>query len=135
MKIEARAELVINGEAVTYRQLEVLESVKRTGSMASAARDMGISVPVVHRYISNIEAAAGEPVTLSTPMGTDLTDAGRRICRLFARTNFRCREERGYCICCSPVMSDLVNSVLTTSGIRHAEVVVSDDEHNIRMMA
>ncbi len=42
--------------------------------MASASREMGVSVPVVHRYISNIEAAAGEPVTRSTPMGTALTD-------------------------------------------------------------
>ena len=74
MKLEARAEVVINGEAVTYRQLEALEAVSRTGSMASASREMGVSVPVVHRYISNIEVAAGEPVTQSTPMGTVLTD-------------------------------------------------------------
>lgn len=38
-------------------------------------------------------------------------------------------------MCCSPVTSDLVTSVFSSLGITDAEVVVSDDEHNIRAMA
>ena len=58
MKLEARTEIVINGESVTHRQLEALDAVARTGSMSAAAKELEISVPVVHRYISNIGPAA-----------------------------------------------------------------------------
>lgn len=102
--------------------------------MASAAREMGVSVPVVHRYVSNIEAAAGEPVTKSTPMGTALTDRGKEICRLFTQSNARCRSGRRYSVCCSPVTSDLVTSVFSQMGMTEAELVISDDEHNIAAM-
>ena len=114
MKLEARTELVINGDSVTHRQLEALESVSRNGSMSAAAKEMGVSVPVVHRYIGNIEAAVGEPVTKSTPSGTVLTEAGRTVCRRFTECDARCADDRGYTVCCSPVMSDLVTSVFSS---------------------
>ena len=69
MKVEARTEIVINGESVTHRQLEALDAVARLGSMSGAAKEMGVTVPVVHRYLANIESAAGEPVSKSTPSG------------------------------------------------------------------
>ena len=134
MKLEARTELVINGETVTHRQLEALESVSRNGSMSAAAKEMGVTVPVVHRYIANIESAAGEPVTKSTPSGTVLTDAGRDICRRFTECDARCRDDHGYTVCCSPVTSDLVTSVFSSLRMTDVELVVSDDVHNIRML-
>lgn len=132
--IRLRTEQVINGQTVTNRQLEALWTVGKTGSMSAAAKRLGISVPVVHRYIANIESAAGEPVTKSTPSGTRLTEAGKVISDLFAAGEARCRDDRGFTVACSPVTEDLMTSVFSSLKMTDVELVVSDDIHNVRMM-
>lgn len=134
VKVEARTEIVINGESITHRQLEALEAVSRTGSMSAAAKELGVSVPVVHKYISNIEAAAGEPAVKSTPSGSTLTPTGEAILRRFIECEARCRDDRGYTVGCSPVTSDLVTSVFSALKMTDVELVVSDDAHNVRSM-
>ncbi len=134
VKVEARTEIVINGESVTHRQLEALDAVARTGSMSAAAKELGVSVPVVHRYITNIESAAGEPVTRSTPSGTSLNETGEAIRRRFTECEARCSDDRGYTVCCSPVTNDLVTSSFSALKMTDVELVVSDDVHNVRML-
>lgn len=134
MDIKVRTSQMINGQSVTNRQLEALLAVAKTGSMTAAAARMGISVPVVHRYISNIEAAAGVPVTSSTPSGTTLTAEGREIAETFASSEARVRDDRGFTVCCSPVTEDLMTSVFSSLRMTEVELVISDDVHNVRMM-
>lgn len=134
MKLDARTEIVINGESVTHRQLQALEAISRAGSMSAAAKEMGVTVPVVHRYIANIENAAGEPVTRSTPSGTALTPAGKEVCRRFRECEARCHDNPGYTLCCSPVTYDLVTAIFSSLKLTDVDLVVSDDVHNIRSM-
>ncbi len=101
--MDVRTEQVINGHVVTNRQLEVLKMVAVTGSKTSAAKRLGISVPVVHRYISSIEESVGSPVTKSTPAGTVLTDEGKKIVLTYDSMELRCRDDHGFTVCCSPV--------------------------------
>jgi len=132
--IFVRTEQIINGTVVTNRQLETLAAVERTGSKTAAAKELGISVPVVHRYIAAIEEAVGAPITLSTPAGTRLNDDGRRILETYITTELRCSDNHNFTICCSPVTEDLMMSVLSALKMTDVELVISDDEHNIRMM-
>jgi len=125
---------MINGRLVTNRQLETLAAVAATGSKTAAAKKLGISVPVVHRYISSIEEAVGSPITVSTPAGTKLNDEGRRILETFETTELRCSDNHKYTVCCSPVTEDLMMSVLSALKMTDVELVISDDEHNLRMM-
>ena len=134
MDVKVRTELIINGQTVTNRQLEALWAVAKTGSMSAAAKKLGVSVPVVHRYVTNIEAAAGEEVTKSTPMGTRLTPAGKRIADMYMAAEARCRDDRGFTVACSPVTEDLMMSVFSSLKMTDVELVVSDDLHNIRMI-
>jgi len=134
VEVRVRTEQVINGQTVTNRQLETLAAVGRTGSMTAAAKGLGVSVPVVHRYVACVEAAAGSPVTVSTPAGTKLTAVGKEIADRFAATEARCRDDHGFLICCSPVTEDLLMSVLSALHLTDVELVISDDEHNLRMM-
>ncbi|MCL1811478.1 MAG: LysR family transcriptional regulator [Methanomassiliicoccaceae archaeon] len=134
MEISVRTEQIINGHLVTNRQLETLAAVAKTGSKTSAAKMLGISVPVVHRYISAIEEAAGSPIAVSTPAGTKLNDEGRLILETFVTTELRCSDDHGFTVCCSPVTEDLLLSVLSALKMTDVELVISDDEHNIRMM-
>jgi len=132
--ITVRTEQIINGQLVTNRQLETLAAVAGTGSKTAAAKKLGISVPVVHRYISAIEEAAGSPITVSTPAGTKLNEEGRRILETFETTELRCSDDHKFTVCCSPVTEDLMMSVLSALKMTDVELVISDDEHNIRMM-
>ncbi len=134
MDIRVRTEQIINGQTVTNRQLEALAAVGRTGSLTAAAKALGISVPVVHRYVANVEAAAGEPVTKSTPAGTRLTAVGQEIIDRFRATEARCQDMHPFTICCSPVTEDLLMSVLSALKMTDVELIISDDPHNLGLM-
>ncbi|MDR0309843.1 MAG: LysR family transcriptional regulator [Candidatus Methanoplasma sp.] len=134
MDISVRTEQIINGILVTNRQLETLAAVAKTGSMTAAAKKLDISVPVVHRYIAAIEKAVGSKVTVSTPAGTKLNGEGRKILETYVTTELRCSDDNKFTVCCSPVTEDLMMSVLSSLRMTDVELVISDDEHNVRMM-
>jgi molybdate transport repressor ModE-like protein len=134
VEIAVRTEQIINGHIVTNRQLETLAAVAMSGSKTAAAKRLGISVPVVHRYISAIEEAVGSPITVSTPAGTKLNEEGRKVLETYVTTELRCSDDHNFTICCSPVTEDLMMSTLSALKMMDVELVISDDEHNIRMM-
>ena len=134
MDISVRTEQVINGQVITNRQLETLAAVAYAGSKTAAAKNLGISVPVVHRYIGAIEEAVGSPITTSTPAGTKLNDLGQKILETYVSMELRCSDDHNFTVCCSPVSEDLMMSVLSSLKMTEVELVVSDDEHNLRMM-
>ena len=134
MDIVPQTSLVVNGKTVTHRQLEALAAVRDTGSQTAAARSLGISVPVLHKYISNIELAAGAPVLRTTPSGSALTEEGEKIARIADSMGYRGDIEHGFTVCCSPVTEDLMMSAISSARIPGAHIIVSDDEYNIKMM-
>ncbi|MBE6519029.1 MAG: LysR family transcriptional regulator [Thermoplasmata archaeon] len=134
MRIQAESSQIINGKTVTTRQLEALLAVQETNSQSAAARKLGISVPVLHKYISFIEEAAGEPVLITTPAGSALTAAGKEIAETAKAMGYRCNLDRDFTVCCSPVTEDIMMSVVSALKIPDVHMIVSDDEYNIRMM-
>ena len=134
MDITIENSQVINGKTVTARQIEALMAVEETGSQTSAAKKLGISVPVLHKYISNIEEAVGGPVLKTTPAGSVVTRMGKEILDLARFTENRCMMDRGFTVCCTPVTEDIMMSVISSVKIPDAHIIVSDDQYNIRMM-
>lgn len=134
MKIQAQCTQTINGKTVTSRQIEALLAVEDTGSQTAAARRLGISAPVLHKYISCIEDAVGAPVLRTTPAGSVLTPEGREVASVARAMEHRCETARPFTVCCSPVTEDLVMSVLLSLKMTSSSIVVSDDEYNIRML-
>ena len=134
VQIRVQSSQTINGRQVTARQLEALLAVQETGSQTAAAQRMGISVPVLHKYMSSIEDAAGSPVLKTTPAGSRLTPEGEEIASVARSMALRCDMARRFTVCCSPVMEDLLMSVLSSLKMTDANVVISDDEYNIRML-
>ena len=88
MDIQVLSSQTINGNTVTNRQLEALLAVQDTGSQTAAARRLGISVPVLHKYIRAIEEAAGASVVRSTPAGSKLTPEGEEIAAVAKASGF-----------------------------------------------
>lgn len=133
MEIEPRLSLVINGQSVTARQIEVLAAVMAEGSKTAAAKKLRISVPVVHRYISSIENSTGVRMISSTPSGSVLTDEGRRVVETARMMDLRFRDDRRMTFSCTPVTEDLMMSVLSSMKI-DADLIISDDSMNIRTL-
>ena len=133
MDIEIKTSMVINAQNVTTRQLEVLEAIHRTGSKTAAARALGISTPVVHRYMASMEETTGMVLMESTPTGTELTEKGLRIVEITKIMNLRCRLERGFTVACSPVTEELLMSVTSSMKIK-VDLIMSDDNTNLRLL-
>lgn len=134
MQIRAESSLLVNGRSVTTRQAEALLAVQDAGSQTAAARMLGISVPVVHKYIAGIEEAVGSPVLSTTPAGSVLTAEGREVADAARSMRYRCDRARQFTVCCSPVTEDLLLSVMSSLKMSDANVVVSCDEYSIQML-
>lgn len=133
MEIEVKTYMVVNGNTISARQLEVLAAINRLGSKTAAAKELGISPPVVHKYMAAMEEAAGTHLMLSTPNGTELTAMGLSLLDVAGMMNERCTDDRPFTVSCSPVTEELVKQAVSASKIK-AAVIVSDDYTNIRSL-
>jgi len=132
MHIDVSISLKVNDTNITARQIEVLEAVGREGSKTAAAKKLGLSVPVVHRYISSVEGNIGVKLIVSTPSGTKLTDDGKAMVNAAKMMQLRCSERRAR-IACTPVTEELAMSVI--SDVRsEADLVISDDRTNMNSL-
>lgn len=133
MEIEARTYMVVNGNNLTSRQLDVLAAVRECGSKTAAAKKLGISPPVVHKYMVSMERIIGSKLMLSTPTGTELTELGERLLEVYWMMEARCSDDRMFTISCSPVTEDLIMQAVSQSKVR-ANIIVSDDYTNINSL-
>lgn len=133
MEIETQISQRVNGRTVTARQIEALSAVQSEGSKTAAAKKLGISVPVIHRYIEGIEESTGMKMIRSTPGGSVLTDDGRKIVESAKMMELRCTECDSICVSCTPVTEELMMSVLSSLKI-DADLTISDDLTNIRCL-
>ncbi len=133
MEIEVRTYMVVNGNTISSRQLEVLAAINRYGSKTAAAKELGISPPVVHKYMVAMEEAAGTHLMLSTPNGTELTAMGLSLLEVANMMDERCNDDSGFTVSCSPVTEELVKQAVTYSKVK-ATIIVSDDYANIRSL-
>ncbi|MFA6680157.1 MAG: LysR family transcriptional regulator [Candidatus Methanomethylophilaceae archaeon] len=133
MDIEIKTSMVVNGQNITSRQLEVLEAIHLNGSKTAAARSLGISAPVVHRYMALMEENTGMTLMASTPTGTELTEVGLRILETAKIMNLRCHAEKGFTVACSPVTEELLMSVISSTKTK-ADLIISDDNMNLKLL-
>ena len=133
MDIEVRTYMVIDGNSISSRQLEVLSAIRRYGSKTAAAKALGISPPVVHKYMAAMEEAVGTHLMASTATGTELTEMGLRLLELADIMTERCSDDRGFTISCSPVTEELVMHAVSASKVK-ANIIVSDDHTNIHSL-
>ena len=133
VEIEVKTFMVINGNSISSRQLEVLSAIKEYGSKTAAAKALGISTPVVHKYMAAMEEAVGVRLMASTATGTELTEMGLRLLEVSDIMRERCSDDRGFTISCSPVTEELVMHAVSASKVK-ADILISDDRTNIRSL-
>ena len=136
MRFRGRAVLVADGAEVTRRQLEALAAIAREGSMRKAAGALGISTPVLHKYVREAEARVGAGLVSSTSRGTSLTGDGRALMRAFESFELRLTDEDGVRAAGTLVSERCLltaATALSASGMA-CRVWISTDEENLRMM-
>jgi DNA-binding transcriptional LysR family regulator len=136
--MDARPRIILvtdNGE-ITNRQLEALAAVRREGSMKKAAAALGISTPVLYKYVKEVEVRCDERLVHSDSRGTRLTPAGDDLLNRLEALRLR-MDDRDTLHVAGTLVSELcllsAASAMTQKGI-DCRVTVSTDDENLRMI-
>jgi hypothetical protein len=126
----------VDGEHISHRQLQALAAIDSTNSQNKAARVLGISVPVLHRYIKDLEHRLGYPLVSSNPRGTLLTEQGREILKIRMGHSNRLIERPMPAVACSPMFNPLVLKAVSTCERKgyKIDIIVADDNLNNRYL-
>jgi DNA-binding transcriptional LysR family regulator len=133
LRLEPMVTLRVEGKALTARQLDVLRAVHEEGSQNRAARKLGITTPVLNRYLGQIEAKVGAALLTATPRGTVLNEEGVRIALEYIALCARISTARGTVIGGTIISEELLLGALSKVDPDGAcDLTISDDERNLR---
>ncbi|MBU0685265.1 MAG: LysR family transcriptional regulator [Thermoplasmatota archaeon] len=136
--VDARPRVVFvsEGQEITHRQMEALAALHEKGSMRKAAEAIGVSTPVLHKYVREIEVKAEANLITSTSKGSRLTEAGLELLRRFRAYELRLKDEDVLRVAGTVVTERCLLSAateLSDNGIA-CHVTISTDEMNMRLM-
>lgn len=136
MKILPDLRLIVDDVHITLRQTQALNAIAKTKSQNQAARILGISVPVLHRYIKDMEQKLGEKLILTTTQGTLLTEFGREMVDAHKKFEKRLMALDRPIVACSPLYSHLVlQSISTVERMDYQiDMFIGNDELNNRLL-
>ncbi len=130
--MEPSVSLRINDRLITPHQLEVLRAVYREGSQNRAASKLGVTTPVLNRYLAQLQAKIGAELVVSTPTGTELTDQGERIVLEYEALTSRMKEGGSLVIGGTVVTEDLLLNALSKIDRKgRFDLIISDDKRNL----
>ncbi len=132
MKILPEVRLVVDDVPISFRQIQVLVTIASTKSQNQAARILGISVPVLHRHLKELEEKLDVDLISTTPRGTELTKDGREILEAYKKLENRLKVRQKPIVACSPIFSHLVSEAVSSveRGGYEIDMLVGDDELN-----
>lgn len=132
MKILPDVRLIVEDVRISLRQIQVLLAIASTNSQNQAARILGISVPVLHRHIKDMEEKVGVDLISTTPRGTELTESGREIIEAYKKFENRLKVRQKSIVACSPIYSHLVLEAVSAAEREGYEIdmLIGDDELN-----
>lgn len=132
MKILPDVRLEVDDVHISLRQIQVLRAIASTNSQNQAARILGISVPVLHRHIKELEERLGIKLISTSPRKTVLTNPGKDILEAHRKLEKRLEMENNKIVACSPLYSHLVLKVV--SGMEKEgykiDMIIGNDELN-----
>ncbi|MCU0859140.1 MAG: LysR family transcriptional regulator [Thermoplasmata archaeon] len=136
MPLTPRVVFVSEGHEITRRQLEAIAALHGTGTMTKAARALGVSTPVLYKYVKEAEEKAGVSLVNSTSRGSRLTADGLDLLHMFRACELRLSDEAPLKVAGTLVSERCVltaATALSEKGLQ-CRVSISDDEANLRAM-
>jgi molybdate transport repressor ModE-like protein len=136
--VDARPRVVFvsEGQEITHRQMEALAALHEKGSMKKAAEAIGVSTPVLHKYVREIEEKADADLIASNSKGSRLTEGGLELLKRFKAYELRLKDEDVLRVAGTIVTERCLLSAateLSDKGIA-CHVTISTDEVNMRLM-
>ncbi len=132
MEFEPTLNLGINGEKFSYQLFETLEKISETWSQRKAAKELGISHPVLNRRIKAAEDKLGFKLVYTTGAGSGLTPQGIFILEKYQEYLKRLRERVKPVMCGGPISTDLMDILTQHYGL-DALIISTDDLSAIEM--
>lgn len=136
MTVKPRIVFVSDGHEITHRQMEALSALHEAGSMKKAAGMLGVSTPVLHKYVREMEEKADANLIASTSKGSRLTDAGLELLRRFKAYELRLKDDDVLRVAGTIVSQRCLLSAATELSDKGVpcHVTISTDEANLRLM-
>jgi len=127
---------VSDGHEITHRQMEALAALNAKGSMKKAATFLGLSTPVLHKYIREIEEKSDLRLVSSTSRGSRLTPEGIELLDRFKAYELRLDDHPEVLKVAGTVVSEtaLLTAATMLSDLRKpVQILIGTDETNLHM--
>jgi len=136
--VDARPQVVFvcDGQEITHRQMEALAALHEKGTMKKAADQLGLSTPVLHKYVREVEEKAGASLVASTSKGSKLTVDGVELLKRFRAYEHRLQDDRTLRVAGTIVSQRCLLSAATELSVdgKPVAVVISTDEENLKLV-
>jgi molybdate transport repressor ModE-like protein len=136
--LDARPRIVFvsEGKEITHRQMEALAALNEKGSMKKAAESIGVSTPVLHKYVRDIEDKADASLVISSSKGSRLTDSGLELLRRFRAYELRLKDEDVLRVAGTVVSEKCLLTAATelSDAGTPCHVTISTDDVNLRLL-
>ncbi|NLT37353.1 MAG: LysR family transcriptional regulator [Methanomassiliicoccus sp.] len=132
VRLEPSVTLRVGSVLLTERQLQVIQAIHEEGSQNRAARRLGVSPPVLHRYLAQIEAKVGARLVQATPRGTKLNEEGERIALEYRALTRRMAPSTKLVVGGTIVTEELLLRALSRADPQgECGLIISDDRWNL----
>jgi molybdenum-dependent DNA-binding transcriptional regulator ModE len=131
-----RVIFVSDGVEITHRQMEALAAVNDKGSMQKAAAFLGVSTPVLHKYVREIEEKSDLALIASTSKGSKLTAEGLVLLKRFKSYELRLEDQTTLRVAGTVVSQRCLLTAATelSDNGKKSIVTIAHDESNLRLM-
>lgn len=131
-----RVIFVSDGVEITHRQMEALAAVNDKGSMQKAAALIGVSTPVLHKYVREIEQKSALALINSTSKGSRLTAEGLELLKRFKAYELRLEDPLVLRVAGTVVSQRCLLTAATelSDEGKKSVVTIADDDSNLRLM-
>jgi DNA-binding transcriptional LysR family regulator len=132
VRLEPAVTLKVGGAVLTERQLQVVRAVYEEKSQNRAARVLGLSPPVLNRYLGQIEGKVGAKLAIATPRGTRLNQLGESIALEYMALTRRLAPATGIVIGGTIITEELLLRATTRADPQgEYGLIISDDRRNL----
>ncbi|MDY6965480.1 MAG: LysR family transcriptional regulator [Halobacteriota archaeon] len=136
MNISPNIGLLVDGKRLSIRQIEALAEVSKTRSQSQASRELGISTPVLHRYIRRAEKELGFSLIRTTPIDSRLTPEAIEMVKAYKRYIKATTPHPNLAVACTPITQNLLLETLSDleKDGNLFDVYIGDDKTNLRLL-
>ncbi len=133
MKVDVDVAIRVDGVLLNPDELDLLVKLSRYRSMSRVARERGVTRSAVHKRIRNLEERLGRKLVMSSPSGSYLTKAARRIVIKYLNARAQVERDAVTVACAETVVTDVLSALGDLDG--DVNVVVPPHEELARFEA